>query len=115
METELMTTDIKNILRQVGLTSDYIDAATESESIYLAYDIGTPVTVEIIAPNLADTLLRLDPEDQTEVISVIARLVPEVGDHEVIVDEQGGKRQRGARVIRMRSDDEQEVSLLITR
>lgn len=112
-----MSKDVKELMKEAGITEEQVDAARSTESVFLSYLInGRPVHVEIIAPNLVETLLQLPTKDQSNLIAVMLNLVPEVGDHEVIVDDYGnGKKHRGARVIRMRSDRDEDINLLITR
>lgn len=112
-----MTKDVKELMTAAGVNEDQVDAARSTDSMFLSYVInGRPVHVEIIAPNLAETLLRLPTDTQASMIAVALYFVPEVGDHEVLVDDHGnGKKHRGARIIRIRSDRDEEINLLITR
>jgi hypothetical protein len=112
-----MAKDVKELMQEAGITEEQVDAARSTESMFLFYQInGRPVHVEIIAPNLAEAMLKLPADKQSNLIAVMLNLVPEVGDHEVLVDDHGsGKKHRGARVIRMRSDREEDINILITR
>lgn len=74
------------------------------------------VNLEIIAPNFAEVLLKLEPEDQENLGLEILNLVPEVGDTEVIVGTyDSDKKRRGARVTQVKSERNGEIQLLITR
>ncbi len=112
-----MPKEVKELMRQAGITEEQVDAARTTESVFLSYQInGRHVHVEIIAPNLAEAMLKLPTCKQSNLIAVTLNLVPEVGDYEVLVDDHGnGKKHRGARVIRMRSDREEDINILITR
>jgi len=112
-----MAKDVKELMAEAGINEEQVDAARSTESVFLSYTInGRPVHVEIIAPNLAETLLKLPTSTQASLIAVVLNFVPEVGDHEVLVDDHGnGKKHRGARIIRIRSDSDEEINLLITR
>lgn len=112
-----MSKDVKELMEEAGITQDHLDAARSTESAFLHYLIhGRPVFVEVIAPNLVETLLQLPYDDQAKFMAVILNLVPDVGDQEVIVDDHGdGKKRRGARVIRMKSERDKFINLLITR
>jgi hypothetical protein len=112
-----MAKDVKELMAEAGVNEELVDAARTTDSVFLSYVInGRPVHVEIIAPNLAETLLKLPTSTQASMIAVALNFVPEVGDHEVLVDDHGnGKKHRGARIIRIRSDSDEEINLLITR
>jgi len=110
-------TDINYLLEHAGISQDRVDAARDIESIFLSYSVqGRTVHVEVIAPNLAEALLKFSAEEQARVIAVLLNLVPKVGNKAFIVDEHdGGKKRRSARVIRIRSERDEDISLLITR
>ena len=112
-----MSKDVNELMNAAGITQEELDTARSSESVFLHYMItGRPVYVEFIAPNFVETLLQLQPAIQSCLIAAVLDLVPKIGDQEIIIDDHGnGKKHRGARVIRMRSDNEDHIELLITR
>lgn len=116
-----MSTDIKELLEKAEITEDMVEEARSSESMFLSYhlhasDLKVLANLEIIAPNFVEVLLKLEPEDQENLIGAILRLVPEVGDTQVITDNRGSdKKRRGARVTQIKSERNGEIQLLITR
>ena len=117
MEKRPVAKDAEVLMKEAGITQEQVDAAHSTESVFLYYFInGRSVHVEIIAPNLVETLLHLPTAEQSKLIAVVLNLVPKVGDCEVITeDHSNGKKPRGARIIRMRGEHEGDISLLITR
>ena len=111
-----MTKDIKELLSDADINEEKV-GVERSESMFLSYTIhGTQIHVELLTPNLSETLLKLPVKDQRNLISVLSYLVPQIGDHFLIVDDHGnGKKHRGARIIRIRSEQEGDINLLITR
>ena len=116
-----MSKDIKELLENANITEEMVEEARSGESMFLTYHLHSSdfqglVNLEIIAPNFVEVLLKLEPEDQENLISAIRRLLPEVGDTEVIVDTHGSdKKRRGARVTQIKSERGGEIQLLITR
>lgn len=107
---------MKKLMEEVGITDEMVDAARSSESIFLSYLInGRWVRLEVIAPNLTEAVLQLPPEFQEKMVAVLVGLVPEIGDSEVLEDHSDHKKRRGARIIRMKSEAEGEINLLLTR
>lgn len=116
-----MSKDIKELLKEAGITEETVEAARADESTFLSYRLDTTdfqslVNLEIIAPNFVEALLKLEPEHQESLVVAILGLVPEVGDTEVIMDTYGSdKKRRGARVTQIKSERGGEIQLLITR
>jgi len=117
-----MSKDIKELLEKAQITEEMVEEARSGESMFISYaphsaqHPGTPINLEIIAPNFVEVLLKLEPEDQENLVLAILGLVPEVGDTEVIVDTHGSdKKRRGARVTQVKSERGGEIQLLITR
>lgn len=103
-------------MEEIGITEEVVDAARAGESIFLSYLIEQKwVRLEVIAPNLTEALLQLPPELQEKMVTVLVGLVLEVGDSEVLEDDSDHKKRRGARIIRMKSEKEGEINLLLTR
>jgi|GEM_PF-2209435 len=116
-----MSEDIKELLEKANITEAMVEEARSGESMFLTYHLHSSdfqglVNLEIIAPNFVEILLKLELEDQEELILAILSLVPEVGDTQVITDNHGrGKKRRGARVTQVKSERNGEVQLFITR
>ena len=85
-----------------------------SESQYLQYNVGYWICVESVASNATDMLLRLSVATQGKFFDAIAKRLPEVGDTLILSDDRDGKRNRGARIVRIKSIKD-EVNLLMTR
>ncbi len=111
-----MSKNMKKLMEEAGITEEMVDAARSSESIFLSYIIKQKwVRLEVIAPNLTEALLQLPPDLQEKMVAALVGLVPEIGDSEVLDDDSDHKKRRGARVIRMKSEEEGEINLLLTR
>ena len=116
-----MSKDIKELLEKAGITKEMVEEARSGESVFLSYHLHSAefdglVNLEVIAPNFVEVLLKLEPEDQENLVLAILGLVPEVGDTEVIVDtHDSDKKRRGARVTQVKSERNGEVQLLFTR
>ncbi len=105
-----MSTDITELMKQANIAEHKLG---NIGSAFLSYKInGRWVYVEIIAPNLAEHLLQMSVEQQCDLIAVMLNLVTEVGDHEILTDRG---QNRGARIIRMKSEEDKNINLLITR
>lgn len=117
-----MSKDIKELLEKANITEEMVEEARSGESLFLLYapysasNPGTSINLEIIAPNFVEVLLKLDTEDQENLVLAILSLVPEVGDTQVITDNRGSdKKRRGGRVTQVKSERNGEIQLLITR
>lgn len=117
-----MSIDIKELLEKANITGETVEEARSGESVFLLYTPhwaslpGTPINLEIIAPNFVEVLLKLETEDQENLVLAILSLVPEVGDTQVITDNRGSdKKRRGGRVTQVKSERNGEIQLLITR
>ena len=87
----------------------------DSEVRFYAYKVdGQTIHVESTTSNIMDEVTRLPVYGQTKMFAILAGLVPQVGDTELIVDDEGRKNRSG-RVTRLKSEGADTINLLLTR
>ncbi len=108
--------DLKEVMAATGISEQQREEARSGESVFLAYTVnGRTVHVELTAPNMTDSLLRLPVELQTSLFAFLVNFVPNVGDHFRLTDNHGDKKGRGVRIIRILAEKPEDISLLVTR
>ncbi len=110
------TTEISSakLMEEIGISKEEADNIPKDVSQYLEYDVdgdGELLYVEICAPNLCVSLLAMPVSDQKKFFGALLKRVPEVGDQLIITD----RKQRGARVVRMKGVPPAANNLLLTR
>ena len=109
--------DLKEAMVSAGISEEQREEARSGESAFLAYMVnGRTVHVELTAPNMTDSLLRLPVELQTRMFAFLVNFVPNVGDHFRLTDgHSGDKKGRGVRIVRILAEKPEDISLLVTR
>lgn len=109
--------DLKEVMAAAGISDKERNDARSGESAYVAYQVnGRAVHVELTAPNMTESLLRLPVELQTRIFACLVNFVPNVGDHfRMTNDHYGDNKGRGVRIVRILADKPEDISLLVTR
>jgi hypothetical protein len=111
------TKDFKNILADAGISILEREEARSGGSAFVAYMVDDHwIHVEFMAPNMAESILRLPVNTQSKLFSLLVQFVPNVGDQFRLTNTEGDDRkERGARIIRVAPDNPKDVSLFVTR
>lgn len=103
--------DIKELLKHAGITEDMLDDEYSGNAKFLCYQIEERwVYVEVTAPNIVELLLGLPSDKQADLITVILRLVPDAGDHQIITDDN---QKFSMRAFRLKNSNSRTANLLL--
>lgn len=108
------TINLKTALLAAEINIDEIRPSnTEKASQFVAYHYknGETINVESTARQMMAEMLCLPMDVQAQAVMLIAQQVKNPGDQAII---EGGDHRRGARVVRLASDDASVHNLLLT-
>lgn len=116
----MRTVLVSDVMNRATIAKDEIVKARISEDAFLRYTIRQqPVVLVVSATHFLKALLGLWPDQQESVVHVLMGLVPEIGEHVVVLDEldnDENKTRRGVQVMRAKPQpDGITATLLITR
>ena len=108
--------DIYAQLRGAGIDMQELRAGMDSESQFFQYhtlgdDNGLVINVESTARSVMEEVTRMPVDYQQRIFYLIGMLLKEPGAQITIT---GDEKKRGARVVRLASDDENVFNLLLT-